>query len=165
MQSLALITLPKKDPVPSTEQSFSLYAPLRGLDGTPWRQKFLNELPNDTHEFAATALKYNGGGQLLVHLSKRAGTANTAADLAYLVGVPKGTLQPLLTWLGDCGILETICVQDTIFYKLTKDQTRCRHVHLFRERRDWWLEQMRRMTDWLEGKPPRFADLGSKFSF
>lgn len=159
MQNSALTNLQKKDRPPSTERSFTLSLPLRGLDGTPWRQKFLNELPGDTRELVAEVLKHRGGGQFLVHLSNRARAANTAADLAHLVGVSEETLQPLLKWLEDRGLVETLCVNDTIFYKLTKDQTRCKHVHLFRERRDRWLEQMRSMTDWLAGKPPRFPEI------
>jgi hypothetical protein len=154
MQNSAFTTLKKKDRPPSTERSFTLFRPLRGLDDTPWRQKFLNELPTDTHELVAAVLKHRGSGLLLAHFSNRPGTANTAADLAHLVGVSEETLEPILKWLKDRGFVETLCVEGTIFFKLTKDQTRCKHVHLFRERRDSWLEQMRNMTAWLEGKLP-----------
>lgn len=165
MQNLVAKTLQKKSSRPSTERSFASSLPLRGLDGTPWRQKFLNELPDDTRELVTKVLKHKGGGQFLAHLANRAGAANTAADLAYLVGVSEEMLQPLLKWLDHCGILETVSIEGTIFYKLTQDPSRCKHVHLFRERRDKWLEQMRSMTNWLEGAPPRYADLGSKFSY
>lgn len=160
MQNLAVKNLQTEELAPSTKQSFTLFLPLRGLDGTPWRQKFLNELPDDTRELVAAVLQYKSGGQLLIHLSKRPGMANTAADIAYSLGVSEDALQPLLEWLVERGIVEMMSVQGTTFYKLTEDKQQCAHVQLFRERRDRWLERMRSMTNWLEGKPPRAAELG-----
>ncbi len=158
MQNLALQTLQNKDSRPLAKRLFASGLPSRGHDAMSWRQKFLNELPSDTREIVSTALKHEGGGQFLVHLSKRAGAANTAADLAYLLGVSEETLQPLLKWLDGCGIVETTRVEDITFYKLGRDQRRRKHVDLFREHRDRWLEQMRNMTDWLDGQLPRPAD-------
>jgi hypothetical protein len=165
MQNLVAKNLQQKELPYSTEWSFALISPLRGLDGSAWRQKFLSELPEDTGELVAAVLKHKGGGQLLIHLSNRPGMANTAADIAYLLGVSEKVLQPLLEWLAERGILETICVEGTTFYRLAEDKEQRAHVHLFRERRDRWLAQMRSMTNWLEGTPPRFADLGLSFSY
>jgi hypothetical protein len=128
------------------------FLPLPGPDGTPWQQSFLNELPYESREIVATVLKHKSGGKFLTILSKRARAANTAADLAYLVGESVETLEPLLNWLHVHGILESLHVEGTTFYKLTDDEKKCRHVHLFRERRAKWLEQMQRISNWLEGK-------------
>lgn len=137
-------------PVTIERQSDTTSLPMREHGQANYHQAFFGELPENVRELGA-AVKYEGGGRLLALLSERSRMANTADDLAHLVGVTPATLAPLLKWLHQQGIVETVSVEGTLFYRLTQDPERRRHVHLFRRRRAEWLAEIQRVANWLDG--------------